>query len=334
MLSPTAGRRSLEELVQQLSFTPVADLPLDAQSLPPELIAAVAQVAKDVGVLTTMPQVCRSWRDGIAASFSGLWRDLALERFPRLRALLSLAGPDVPCYRSVYANQLAADSGLPACPALELRDYALTLELSHQVVDRNGKPALRSLIARGSGRLDSILRVVPAQSQRSPWFGLPNPDTLLEVAGGSITLVKEPLYDVLVNLWDSSALAESLRLKFLLTRLPDMKTFEVCNYDDCGTVEAIVPPHTFIPHFRFGEEYDGGWLTRIPDMFDFGELWNRHYEPWFTAHFFPSTLLIDFDLLLWHEVDDVRGDVRPVKLDEFKKYLKWYAPWDGVRDAR
>ena len=56
---------------------------------------------------------------------------------------------------------------------------------------------------------------------------------------------------------------------------------------------------------------------------------NSRYEPYFKGQFFPSTLLVDFDLVLWHAVTENEGDERPVQLDEFKKYLKWYAPWDG-----
>ena len=69
---------------------------------------SIVRAGKDGLVLVKLLQVCKAWRRAITAELANLWRDIALEQYPRLHDIVKFA-PQPPDFRALYRSQLTAE---------------------------------------------------------------------------------------------------------------------------------------------------------------------------------------------------------------------------------
>jgi hypothetical protein len=105
-----------------------------------ELIGCIASIAT-VGTVAAMDATCRAWFFAIRSLDEAVWKQRALERFPRLEAILLLAPPLAPFkFRDIFHNQQHAEKCLQFAPTVDqhrehasrtnqLERYIFTVEL-------------------------------------------------------------------------------------------------------------------------------------------------------------------------------------------------------------
>ena len=154
--------------------------------LPPELVVSVVRASKTGVVLVKMLQVCKAWRRAITAESASLWREVALARYPRLRAVLTIAQAQPPCFRSLYRSQLAADRSTYSLanqsPTLDA--YVLTAELQVQDGAWTATGSRFKTIAHHSERMDRVVH-----------------ETQEPLLYGRMMLTKEAEYDHVTAAW-------------------------------------------------------------------------------------------------------------------------------------
>lgn len=234
--------------------------------LPAEMIVAIVRASKHGLTLVRLRQVCKAWRRAIDAESASLWREAALEQFPRIGDIVAAADVQAPCYRSLYCAQL--DAGRVLASRVELDGYILSAELQAWARSKPSDGWRRLTIGRGSARLTDAVNIRQAQG---------GPEMVVD--GGAIVLTKvQPAYDNLekepLDSW-----AEKLWLTFFVTRVSDMKSVEISELFDPVS-------NTNDGSFEF-EPRD---LARIPELFDRDEGNIRHHEASMKATFFlPGT---------------------------------------------
>ena len=278
-------------------------------SLPAEMIVAIARDAKHGPTLSRMRQVCRAWRHALDAESSSLWREAALEQFPRISGMVACF-QSAQCYRTLYRSQLRAEAWASANAVSrtdhELNSYILTAELQ---VARGGAPAFddRITVARSSQRLSDTLRLLPAQDRKTD--------------AGQMVLAKTSAYTN--DMEHTEAFCRGLCLRFLVTRVSDMNTAEICDFTESFTAVEV---------FDFNEGVFGFFnlahLHRIPTNFRSDDHAKTRAYAGMSASFDPSTMTIDFRFMEHDTSDQVEWTpVNEMLESELQDYLAWYVPW-------
>ena len=107
-------------------------------ALPADLLAHVTRVSCSAHLIVLMQTVCWAWHEAVTSVQEELWKLAAIEKFPRVSALLA-ATPSAQgvSFREVYRSQLRAQSKPPRprpdrplfLPTFPLSDFVFTFEL-------------------------------------------------------------------------------------------------------------------------------------------------------------------------------------------------------------
>ena len=151
--------------------------PQSVPDLPAEMIVAIVRASKHGATLVRLRQVCKAWRRAIDAESASLWREAALERFPRIREFVAAANLRAPCYRSMYRAQIEAESAI-CLPRTYLDAYVLSAELQVREHSEEGDGWRRGggRPCCSHGRVSAYLNraardgAVEVFSTRTPWW--------------------------------------------------------------------------------------------------------------------------------------------------------------------
>ena len=278
--------------------------------LPAEMIVSIVRASKHGPTLVRLRQVCKAWRRAIDAESASLWRELALERFPRIREVVAAANVQVPCYRSLYRAQIEA--GRVLASRVELDGYILSAELEAWARSKPSDGWRRVTIGRGSARLTDVVNIRQAQG---------GPEMLVD--GGAIVLTKvQPAYDNLekepLDSW-----AEKLWLTFFVTRVSDMKSVVI---SELSEPDRDLDDGSFV--------FEPRLLDRIPELFDRDQGNIRPHEAAMKATFFLPGTSDEMQVnLSFHEKETDQSALEDNEEYDFmydfelQHYLEWYAPW-------
>jgi hypothetical protein len=284
--------------------------PQSVPDLPAEMIVAIVRASKHGATLVRLRQVCKAWRRAIDAESASLWREAALERFPRIREFVAAANLRAPCYRSMYRAQIEAESAI-CLPRTYLDAYVLSAELQVREHSEEGDGWRRVTIGRGSARLTDAINIRQQQARQN----------LLVDEGAIILTMMQPAYDNLEKELDLDSWHEKLCLKFFVTRVSDMKSVVI---SDLSHPNRDLDDGSFV----FEPEH----LRRIPELFAHDEGNPRPREAGMKATFFAQSGASEMQVnLSFYELDartfDELNDYDFMYDSELLSYLQWYAPW-------
>ena len=291
--------------------------------LPSELVVSIVRARKTGVVLVKMLRVCKAWRRALTAELASLWREVALARYPRLRAVLTIAQAQPPCFRSLYRSQLTADRSTYslANQSPTLGAYVLTAELQVQDGAWTATGSRFKTIAHHSERMDYVVH-----------------ETQEPLLYGRMMLTKEPEYDHVTAGWrETKKEFAHGRAKFMLyaTRLSDLKTARIIE-------SSAVVDDDYLANFdRYSDDVEGeksgvvfgaSYMERCRAMFE-----DQGSEPVVYATFAPSQMIFKFDF--WEKAHGPNGDSEPIHggtgpyhemymaTEELRIYLRWHARW-------
>lgn len=268
-------------------------------NLPAEMIVAIVRASKHGPTLVTLRQVCKAWRRAIDAESASLWREVALERFPRIRDIVAAANVQAPCYRSLYRTQLETERAFRhGFRQRTLDGYVLTAELQLRALSVEGDRWYWLTLGRGSARLADTLEIDSDNDDGAVLDG--GRITLARVQPAYANMEKKPIGE-----W-----GEQLQIRFLVTRVADMKTAVICELESSAYAADEVG-------------FDGN-LERIPEMLERERMAESPLDVTMEARLTQSTMTVSFAFV---EFDNNSGGQDTLFEDELKIYLEWYARW-------